>query len=199
VSPRALLLDRDGTLIDVVRDEETGTVVTAFHPSHVRFLPGVVEGLRRASKAGFVLGVATNQPGPAKGQCSVEAVRRTNDALIEALSKHGIGIAALECCMHHPAGGPSGDPSLVCVCDCRKPAPGMLLRLMERLGASPRDSIAVGDTEGDVLAARAAGARAALLLAARCDLCPRRDVGGARPDLAAPSFEELIEMILEAG
>ena len=40
------LLDRDGTLIDVVRDEETGTITTAFHPSQIRLLDGVVDGLR---------------------------------------------------------------------------------------------------------------------------------------------------------
>ena len=43
---RGVILDRDGTLSDVVRDEESGLVSVAFHPSHVRLLPGVLEGLR---------------------------------------------------------------------------------------------------------------------------------------------------------
>ena len=41
-----VILDRDGTLIDVVRDEETGVISTAFHPDQIAILPGVLEGLR---------------------------------------------------------------------------------------------------------------------------------------------------------
>ena len=76
-----ILLDRDGTLIDVVRDEETGTVSVAYHPSQLRLLPGVVSGLRALAQAGFVFGIASNQPGPALGQISRAAVERTNWAL----------------------------------------------------------------------------------------------------------------------
>ena len=48
-----IILDRDGTLIDVVRDEETGVISVAFSPSQLRFLPGVLEGLSLLSAAGF--------------------------------------------------------------------------------------------------------------------------------------------------
>jgi len=36
------ILDRDGTIIDVLRDEETGAVTVAFHPDHIRLLSGAV-------------------------------------------------------------------------------------------------------------------------------------------------------------
>ena len=42
-------------------------------------------------------------------------------------------------------------------CDCRKPAPGMVLRAARELGLSLADSLLVGDKPSDVLAARAAG------------------------------------------
>ena len=60
-----------------------------------------------------MLAIATNQPAPAKGQFSADAVRRTNDALVEKLAKEGVAIAAVEVCMHHPSGGAGGDLSLV--------------------------------------------------------------------------------------
>src|ERR1700758_5197422 len=82
-----VILDRDGTLIDVVRDEETGTVTVAFHPDQLRLLPGAVEGMRALAAAGYALAIATNQPAPAKGQFSADAVRRTNDALVERLRR----------------------------------------------------------------------------------------------------------------
>jgi D-glycero-D-manno-heptose 1,7-bisphosphate phosphatase len=204
---RGLILDRDGTLIDVVRDEETGAVVTAFHPSQLRLLPGVIEGLAAASRAGFVLAIATNQPGPAKGQCSAAAVARTNAALVALLASRGVAIEAVEVCMHHPEGGPGGDPSLVVACGCRKPAPGMLSSLCDALGLDRSGSWGVGDTAGDVRAARAAGLGAGLVFpAGRCELCPLRAPPGAAPDalpdalpdLTAPSLDLLVARILGA-
>ena len=71
------ILDRDGTIIDVVRDEESGAISVAFHPKQLRLLAGAVEGMRALQDAGFTLGIATNQPAPAKGQFSADAVRAT--------------------------------------------------------------------------------------------------------------------------
>ena len=83
------ILDRDGTIIDVVRDEETGAISVAFHPGQLRLLAGAVEGMRALQKAGFTLAIATNQPAPGQGQFSADAVRRTNDALVERLAAGG--------------------------------------------------------------------------------------------------------------
>jgi D-glycero-D-manno-heptose 1,7-bisphosphate phosphatase len=194
------LLDRDGTLIDVVRDEEIGVITTAFHPDQLRILPGVVEGLRLLQDQGYELAIVTNQPGPAKGHFSAAAVTRTNAALVEKLSASGIRIAHVGVCMHHPDGGPGGDAALVGPCACRKPKPGLLLDAMRLLGAAPGNTWMIGDSLADVEAARAAGVRSGLLFATpgtRCELCPLRDgPGPIRPDRSAPGFEELIRAIL---
>lgn len=171
---KGLILDRDGTLIDIVRDEETGAVFTAFHPRQLRLLPGVVAGLRAAQEAGFVLAIATNQPGVAKGHFSREAVTRTNDALVALLADEGVRIAAVATCLHHPTGASGGDESLWGPCACRKPLPGLFDDLVTRLGLDRAASFGVGDNASDVEAARAAGLRGVLLLGTRCDLCPLR-------------------------
>jgi D-glycero-D-manno-heptose 1,7-bisphosphate phosphatase len=180
------ILDRDGTIIDVVRDEETGVITVAFHPDQLRLLPEAVEGMRALQDGGFALAIATNQPGPAKGQVSAAAVHRTNDALIEQLARAGIRIAALEVCMHHPEGAPGGDPALVRACDCRKPKPGMLAALMARLGGDADASWMIGDSPGDIEAGRAAELKTALVFARnRCELCPLRSPPGrSLPDEA---------------
>ena len=193
MTPKLLVLDRDGTLVDVVRDEETGTVNTAFHPDQLRLLPTVVEALLAAHRAGVVLAIATNQPGPAKGQCSANAVTRTNDALIEMLARAGVPIAAIETCMHHPDGGPGGDASLVGPCDCRKPGPGSIVKLMQRFGARADETWMIGDSAADVGAGRAAGVRTGLIFAAgRCELCPLRGGPNVTPDAWAPTLRELL-------
>ncbi len=197
MSARGLILDRDGTLIDVVRDEENGVVTSAFHPNQLRLLPGVVAGLRRARDAGFLLSIATNQPGPAKGQASAVAVERTNRALLDMLAAEGAPIDALEVCMHHPDGGPGGDPALCRACDCRKPRPGMLQTLMARLDLDRSKSWMLGDTAADVQAGQAAGLRTGLVFAAgRCDLCTLRHGPSVSPDAMAPTFDALVEELL---
>lgn len=195
---RVAILDRDGTIIDVVRDEETGAISVAFHPDQLRLLTGAVDGMRALQDAGFVLAIATNQPAPAKGQFSAEAVQRTNDALVATLAREGIRIAALEACMHHPDGGPGGDASLVGKCDCRKPKPGMLNTLMTRLGGDRARSWMIGDGSGDLEAGRAAGLRTGLVFARnRCELCPLRDgPAGLAPDVHGATLHELARAIL---
>lgn len=192
------ILDRDGTLIDVVRDEETGAISVAFHPKQLRLLTGAVEGMRALQDAGFTLAIATNQPAPAKGQFSADAVRATNAALVERLAQQGVRIAAVEVCMHHPEGGDGGDPALAIACDCRKPRAGMLERLVTRVGADRARSWMIGDGVGDIEAGRAAGLRTALVFPRnRCELCPLRDgPRGTLPDIHAPTLAELAASIL---
>ena len=195
---RIAILDRDGTIIDVVRDEETGTMSVAFHPDQLRFLAGAIEGMRMLAGAGYLLCIATNQPAPAKGQFSARAVKRTNDALIERLAGEGVHIAALEVCMHHPTGGPAGDPSLAVACDCRKPKPGMLNALANRLGADRAGSWMIGDSAGDIEAGRAASLRAGLVFSpSRCELCPMRSAPtGLVVDAFGATLLELANIIV---
>jgi D-glycero-D-manno-heptose 1,7-bisphosphate phosphatase len=197
---RGVLLDRDGTLIDFHRDAELGAVVSAFHPDQIRLLPGVVAGLHALRDAGFTLAIATNQPGPAKGQIPREAVERTNRALVDKLAAEGVTIAAVATCMHHPEGGPGGDPELTRACACRKPMPGLLLDLCRGLSLNPALSWMVGDGAVDVEAARRAGMLAGLLVdTRRCELCPLKEEGlPCAADVVDARFDRLVAKILAA-
>lgn len=197
---KGVIVDRDATLIDVIRDEETGAISVAFHPSQLRPLPGVLDGLRSLRDAGYALCVATNQPAPAKGQFSVAAVQRTNEGLVALLGREGIQLAALEVCMHHPEGGPGGEATLIGDCDCRKPAPGLLLRAIEHAGLDPAATWMIGDAPADIQAAKGAGVRSALVFpTSRCELCPLKAGPSPLPDLHASRFDEVAREIIARG
>jgi HAD superfamily hydrolase (TIGR01662 family) len=77
-------------------------------------------------------------------------------------------------------------------CECRKPAPGMVLDAAARLGLAADEIAVVGDIGADVRAARAAGARAVLVPTAH-----------TRPDevenapLVARDLAEAVRLVLE--
>lgn len=196
-----LVLDRDGTLIDFVRDEETGFVGVAFHPSQLRLLPGVVEGLTKLRIAGYRFAIATNQPGPAKGQYSVESMARTNDALVVMLRDHDLDVEYVAACTHHPDGGPGGDASLVGRCNCRKPKPGLFEEILDALGSPNETCWAVGDQLSDIVAGQALGLKTALLRdVRRCELCPNKgSAHSATPDLTVPTLDALADLLVAAA
>lgn len=192
-----VILDRDGTLIDVVRDEETGSINVAFHPSQLVILPGVIDGLKSLVEHGFKLGIATNQPGPAKGMFSRQAVQRTNAALVALLRDEGIPIDAVAACLHHPSGAPHGDQQLITECDCRKPKPGLLHALDETMGILRTESWMIGDSRADLEAAHAFGLRSALVFSTqRCELCPLRVGPSGAPDVVAARFDDVVARLL---
>ena len=158
------ILDRDGTIIH----EPPGR--SAQRPSEIEILPGAIVGITLLQQAGFVICVATNQPGPAKGECSEADVHDTNAALVMRLERYGVRVGGVWTCLHHPS---------VSACECRKPKPGLLLAALAEHGANPARSWMIGNGITDRDAGLAAGMRATLVTSIPDVI----ECGG--PDLAA--------------
>jgi histidinol-phosphate phosphatase family protein len=140
-SATAVLFDRDGTLVvDVPYNGD---------PERVRLVPGAREALSRLRRAGIPVAVITNQSGVGRGLIRPEDVMAVNRRIERLAGSIGPWLM----CFHAPEGN----------CSCRKPRAGLVLAAAERLGVEASECIVVGDTEGDVLAAQAAGARAILI------------------------------------
>src|SRR6202521_2626225 len=82
-SRRAAFLDRDGVLVEILRDADRGVLYTAFHPDQLRPSKGAPESVRRLRALGYECIVVTNQPGPAKGHFSLAQLDRMNARLRE--------------------------------------------------------------------------------------------------------------------
>ncbi|NHZ48831.1 HAD-IIIA family hydrolase, partial [Nitratidesulfovibrio liaohensis] len=114
--PGAVLLDRDGTVIE---DRHYLS-----DPSGVTLLPGAARGLAALAAAGARLFLVTNQSGIARGYFTEADLHACNARLDELLGEHGVSLADTAFCPHGPDDG----------CACRKPAPGMWLTLRDRHG-----------------------------------------------------------------
>jgi len=151
---KAVFLDRDGTIIP-----ETGARTA---DPDIEPLPEAVEAIKKLRAAGFLVAVATNQAAIARGYFTEEELAVAHEALLGKFAAAGAPLDALDYCPHLPGGSV---PEYAIVCDCRKPKPGLLLRIAAEHDIDLGSSYMIGDAERDVLAARAAGCKAAVLIA----------------------------------
>jgi D-glycero-D-manno-heptose 1,7-bisphosphate phosphatase len=149
----AVFLDRDGVI-----NQETGYVhkVDEFH-----FINGVVEACREMSKAGYRLIVITNQAGIARGYYTVDDFHCLTKWMLDSFRQQGVEIDGVYFCPHHPVHG-VGEYRRDC--DCRKPAPGMILHAAQEHSLDLQRSILVGDKMTDIEAGRAAGVGCCVLV-----------------------------------
>jgi D-glycero-D-manno-heptose 1,7-bisphosphate phosphatase len=150
---RAVFLDRDGVI-----NKERAYVhkIEEFH-----FIDGVFDACREMSKAGYRLIIITNQAGIARGYYTEDEFQYLTKWMLKEFRQHGIEIDGVYHCPHHPVYG-VGDYHRDC--DCRKPAPEMILRAAKEHSLDLRRSILVGDKVTDIEAGRSGGVGCCVLV-----------------------------------
>jgi D-glycero-D-manno-heptose 1,7-bisphosphate phosphatase len=121
-------------------------------PDEWALLPGVAETLAKVQwlvPGGPRLGLASNQDQVGYGYLSERIARRLLEDLALAATGTVPPAAAIQLCPHR----------LEVRCECRKPAPGMLRRILAYYGVDPERTLFVGNSDTDRAAARAAGVR----------------------------------------
>jgi D-glycero-D-manno-heptose 1,7-bisphosphate phosphatase len=183
----AIFLDRDGVVNDIWYDPDHGRLDSPRRIDQLRLADGAVEGMRLLGQHGWPLVIVSNQPGLAKGTLTRTALMSITRALTRRLSRHGVRVRAVYYCPHHPCGKRR---ALSTVCDCRKPAPGLLLRAAHDLGLDLRRSWMVGDGVNDVVAGHRAGCQTVWIGRWKCENCQAFAVAGApAPARAANLYE----------
>ncbi len=142
---RAVILDRDGTLIvDMIYLND---------PNKIVYLPGVFEAMRLLRDHGMKLFVATNQSGVPRGLVDVRNLDEIHRRIAAQFTSEGVDILSFHSAPYmttydHPM---------------RKPNPGMMLEIAKRYDLDIRGSWMVGDRMTDVEAGHRAGMRSALI------------------------------------
>ncbi len=176
-NPRAVFLDRDGTLNrQVVRDGKPYPPKTV---AEFSLFPGVPEGCARLAAAGYILVVATNQPDVGRGDQDRSVVEAMHSILRDAIPE----IVRIETCYAAGRGETPPDPR-------RKPSPGMLLDAARELQIDLAQSWMVGDRWRDIDCGRRAGVRTVFI-----DFGYSEELQAA-PDFTVGSFPDAVGIIL---
>jgi D-glycero-D-manno-heptose 1,7-bisphosphate phosphatase len=137
---RAVFLDRDGVINRAL--VKNGKPYPPADLSELEIVPGAPEALARLRAAGFFLIVVTNQPDVARGRQTREMVEAIHVEL-----KRQLPINDIRVCYHDDADR----------CNCRKPAPGLLIEAARDAQLNLADCYMVGDRWRDMEAGRRAG------------------------------------------
>jgi D-glycero-D-manno-heptose 1,7-bisphosphate phosphatase len=181
----AVFLDRDGTLI-----EEVGYLDRA---ERVELYPFSADALRALNRAGLRIVMVTNQSGVARGFFSESVVDAVHAHIERLLADAGAHIDAYYYCPHHPDGKVA---EYARVCDCRKPARGLVDRAARELGIDPRRSFTVGDRWLDVALARAIGAAGLLVRTGYGSTEEQKPVAGLEADAVVDNLAAAASWIL---
>jgi D-glycero-D-manno-heptose 1,7-bisphosphate phosphatase len=133
IPSRLVILDRDGVI-----NEDSDDYIRSL--DEWLPIPGSIEAIARLSRAGYKIGVATNQSGLARGYFDEVALANMHALLCALVEDEGGQVDAICYCPHGPDEG----------CHCRKPAPGLLEQISAELQVPVAGAWYVGDTGKDI-------------------------------------------------
>ena len=147
MASKAVFFDRDGVL-----NIDHGYT---YKIADLEWMPGAKEAVAYLTKLGYKIFVVTNQSGIARGFYTVADMEKLHAYMKQELEKAGGEITKFYYCPHHPTKGII--PELTIKCNCRKPAPGMILQAFAEYDLDKQRSLMIGDMPKDLEAAKAAG------------------------------------------
>ena len=142
---KALFLDRDGVV-----NIDHGYV---YQSEKFEFIDGVFSTCKAFYDVGYKIIIVTNQSGIGRGYYTEDDFLALTQWMKTQFSKHNIKITDVYFCPHHPK---KAQVQYLKQCQCRKPAPGMLLQAMQEHNIDPSSSVMVGDKLSDIQAAQKA-------------------------------------------
>ena len=147
---KLVILDRDGVI-----NQESDAYIKS--PEEWFPLPGSLEAIARLYKNGYTVVVASNQSGVGRGFFSLDTLAATHARMHREVAGAGGKIDGVFFCPHRPEDN----------CDCRKPKTGLFKQIAERYKVDLKGVPMIGDAVRDIIAARAVGGRAILVLTGR--------------------------------
>ena len=143
---KVVVLDRDGVI-----NRESDEFIKS--PAEWQPLPGSIEAIADLSRAGFLITLATNQSGLARGLFDLATLESIHEKFRSLVESKGGAVDGIFFCPHGPNEG----------CSCRKPATGLLRQIEAEFSLNLRNRWFIGDSLRDLQAARTHGCKPVLV------------------------------------
>ena len=187
---RAVFLDRDGVIDELVLNPVTGEYEPPHNPLDLVLCPGVIPTLQTLRKTGFELFLVSNQPDYAKGKTTLENLLSVHAKLDQIFRTEGILFREYYYCYHHPDGVIT---SHAIQCRCRKPKPYFLLQAAQKHGIDLSHSWMIGDRDSDIACGKAVGLKTILIE----NPYSFAYQGESHPDYSVAHINDIIPIILQ--
>lgn len=182
---KAVFLDRDGVINEIIYHQEMGVIDSPFTVEQFKLLPDVGKAINKLHNLGFKVIIVSNQPGIAKKHFTMKTFEEIRNKMKKELLKTDSYVDAEYYCFHHPEAKLKEYKKN---CDCRKPKPGMLLKAAKEHDIDLKNSWMIGDGLTDIQAGTIAGCKTILIGRMKCDLCRIMDDMGVKPLHITPNL-----------
>lgn len=192
---KALFLDRDGIINELVYNPEFGTIDSPLNSKQVILIFGIKELLKAALDKGFVCVVVSNQPAIGLGKTTLKNHQKIVSKIMQEFKKDGLKIESQFYCFHHPFAKVTKYKK---VCDCRKPGIGLFKEAAKELGINLSKSWMIGDGIDDVIAGEKAGCKTILLANTKSSENLRiieKQLDKIKPDFIIKKITDAIDII----
>jgi D-glycero-D-manno-heptose 1,7-bisphosphate phosphatase len=174
-----VILDRDGVI-----NHDSDDYIKS--PAEWEAIPGSLDAIAKLNRHGYDILIATNQSGVSRGLYDLDTLDLIHEKMVAELAAVGGFVREIFFCPHHPDAQ----------CACRKPKVGLLQQMATKYPIHFAETYFIGDSQVDVLAARAVGCMPLLVLTGK-----GKRVLEKYPELATvPTFPDLaaaVEYILK--
>jgi D-glycero-D-manno-heptose 1,7-bisphosphate phosphatase len=143
---KLIILDRDG----VINHDRADYVKSV---DECVPIDGSIEAIVRLYKSGFVVVVATNQSGLARGKFDLDDLEAMHEKITGLVEEKGGELGAIFYCPHAPEDN----------CKCRKPLPGLVDAIEAEFNISAEGFYFIGDSLRDLQAAVLKGCKPILV------------------------------------
>ena len=149
---KALFLDRDNTIIKCDKGEYI------LLETRLSFLLNNIKKLAKKAKDFSIVILVTNQPQISMGLLSIVELEKIHSSIVAFCLSYDLKIDVITYCPHHPHKGYDGEVRMLKKdCFCRKPNPGLLLEQAFLRNIDLSNSLMIGDSHNDKLAALHSG------------------------------------------
>lgn len=179
---RGLFVDRWGTLL---------ASSSGRGDPRLEFVPGAIDALFRATRAGWKLYLIGNEDAVAQGELSDAAWNAFESQLLAHLRAQGVVIQRSYACLDHPLGLGEHKKNSV----FRLPDTGVFFHAAQNDGISLGESWVIGDSTVELVAGVRAGCRS---LAVRSGLALGDRVLDIDPHVEAPDLARAVDLFLRS-